>query len=196
VAAVAATVSGSSPLNITTSGVVLKGAGDDPVTGTRLRGTSPIQYTLINVSGSGSRSTVSGTTRNFTQPLVPAGTRTFQVDSTSGLAVGNTVIVFRPSPANWIADLGMDQLGPGRNGGTIDDVPWTAGSKNLWFDRVITRIDGNWITVDAPLPQTFESKYAGGQIWKYTWSGRISQVGIEGLYGFCDYSGATDEAPA
>lgn len=188
--------SGSPSLNITASGVVLKGAGDDAVTGTRLRGTSPMQYTLIKVSGSGSRSRVSGTTRNFTQALVPAGTRTFQVDSISGLAVGNSVIVFRPSTANWIADIEMDQLGPGSNGGTIDDVPWSPGSKNLSFDRVITRIDGKWITVDAPLPQTFELKYGGGQVWKYTWSGRIEKVGIEGIYGFCDYSGATDEAHA
>jgi hypothetical protein len=27
------------------------------------------------------------------------------------------------------------------------DIPWTAGSIDLYFDRVITRIDGIWITV-------------------------------------------------
>ena len=79
----------------------------------------PRQYTLINVSGSGSPSTVSGTTRNLIQKLVPAGARTFEVDSTTGLAVGHTVIVKRPSTANWIADMDMDQLGP-RSGGAVD----------------------------------------------------------------------------
>ena len=182
-------------VSITSGGIVLKGAGDDPATGTRLRATGLTQDTLIKVIGSGSPATVSGTTRNLTQTLVPAGTRTFQVDSTSGLAAGNTVIVKRPSTANWIADMDMDLLGPG-SGGEIDDVPWTAGSKDLLFDRVITRIDGNWITVDAPLPQTFESKYGGGQVWKYTWSGRIEQVGIEDIYGFSDYANSTDEAHA
>ncbi|MEX1114513.1 MAG: MBG domain-containing protein [Akkermansiaceae bacterium] len=195
-AAASPTLSGLTAMRINASGVVLKGAGDDPATGTRLRATSRMQYTLISAAGSGSRSTVSNTTRNLTQTLVPAGTRTFQVDSTSGLAAGHTVIIKRPSTAEWIADIDMDQLGPGSPGGESDDVPWTPGSKDLLFDRVITRIDGNWITVDAPLPQSFEAKYGGGQIWRYTWSGRIEQVGIEDLNGFSDYTGSTDEAHA
>ncbi|MEY3895149.1 MAG: hypothetical protein RLZZ214_668, partial [Verrucomicrobiota bacterium] len=195
-AAASPEITGLSAIRISASGVVLKGAGDDPLTGTRLRATTRIQYSMISVAGSGSRSTVSGTTRNLTQTLVPAGTRTFQVDSTSGLAVGHTVIVKRPSTAQWLADIDMDQLGPDSAGGESDDVPWTPGSKDLLFDRVITRIDGNWITVDAPLPQTFESKYGGGQIWRYTWTGRIQQVGIEDLDGFSDYTGSTDEAHA
>ena len=173
----------ASTITINAGGVVLKGAGDSPTSGTRLRATDARQYTLISLAGSGSRSTVSGTTRNLVQKLVPAGTRTFAVDSTSGLAAGHSVIVQRPSPASWIADIDMDQLAN----------PWAAGSKNLSFDRVITRIDGNWITVDVPLPQTFESKYDGGQIWRYTWTGRIQQSGIEDIYGVSDYSGSTDE---
>ncbi len=182
-------------IKISAGGVVLKGAGSDPTTGTRLRATDPRQYTVIQALGTGSRSVVSGTTRNLVQTLMPAGARTFQVDSTTGLAVGHTVIVKRPSPANWIADLGMDQLGPG-SGGDPDVVPWTAGSKDLLFDRVITRIEGRWVTVDAPIPQSIESRYGGGQIWRYTWTGRIQQVGIEDLYGFSDYATPTDEAHA
>jgi Pectate lyase superfamily protein len=177
-------------LTIDASGVVLKGAGTSPTTGTRLRATDPRQYNVISINGPGTRTTVSGTTHNLTQKLVPAGARTFQVDSTSGLAVGHTLIVKRPSTANWIADMDMDLLGPD------PVVPWTAGSKDLSFDRVITRIDGNWITVDVPLPQTFETVYGGGQIWRYTWTGRVEQVGIEDLYGFSDYASSTDELHA
>lgn len=170
-------------LNINAGGVVLKGAGASATTGTRLRATATNQYNLIAVSGSGSRTTVAGTTHDLTQKLVPAGARTFQVDATDGLAAGDTVLVYWPSTAAWIADNDMDQL----------DLPWTPGSKDLHFDRVITRIDGNWITVDAPLTQTFESKYDGGKVWRYTWPGRIAQVGIEDLYGFSDYVSSTDE---
>jgi len=90
----------ASTVAINASGVVLKGAGDSPTTGTRLRATDPRQYNVISIDGSGSRSTVSGTTHNLTQKLVPAGARTFQVDSTTGLAVGHTVMVKRPSTAN------------------------------------------------------------------------------------------------
>ena len=177
----------ASTLTINASGVVLKGAGDSPTTGTRLRATDARQYTLISVTGSGSYSTVANTTRNLTQKLVPAGARSFEVDGTTGLAVGHTVRVKRPMTANWIAEMDMDQLGPS------PVVPWTPNSNHLHFDRVITRIEGNWITVDAPLPQTFESQYGGGQIWRYTWSGRIQQVGIEDIYGFSDYASNEDE---
>ena len=174
----------ANPINILASGVILKGAGNSTTTGTRLRATGTAQYTLVQVSGTSYRTTVTGTTHNLVQTLVPAGSRVFQVEATTGLAVGQTVIVQRPSPANWITDIGMDLLA----------VPWTAGSRDLIFDRVITRIDGNWITVDAPLPQTFESKYGGGQIYGYTWPERISQVGIEDIYGFSDFISSTDES--
>jgi hypothetical protein len=180
-------------LSIEASGVVLKGAGDSPDNGTRMRATGAKQYSLIHVTGSGSRSTVSSTTHSLTQKLIPAGTRTFEVDSTSKLSVGYSVVIKRPSTAKWIQDIGMDQLGP-TSGGAVDDIPWAANSKDLYFERQITRIDGNWITIDVPLPQTFESIYGGGQIWRYTWSTRINQVGIEDLYGFSDYISSTDEA--
>ncbi len=173
-------------ITINASGVVLKGAGDDPVTGTRLRATATTQMTIISVAGSGSRSTVSGTTRDFTQKLVPAGSRSFEVDGTGGLAEGHTVMVNWPMTANWIAATDMDQL----------TNPWGATSSYLAFDRTITRIDGNRITVDAPLPQTFELIYGGGNISRYTWAGRIEQVGIEDIYGFSDFASPTDEAHA
>jgi len=183
-------------INLTASGVVLKGAGDSPTTGTRLRATDRRNYQLINASGSGGTTTVANTTRNLTQKLVPAGARTFQVDSTAGLSVGHTVRVRRPHTAEWIADMDMDQLGPNSAGGEPGDVPWNPTFNGLLFDRVITRIEGNWITVDAPLAQTFELKYGGGQIYRYTWSGRIQQVGVEDMYGFSDYASATDELHA
>jgi hypothetical protein len=185
----------SNTLKISAGGLVLKGVSDSASTGSRLRATAPRQYTLISVDGSGSRTTVSGTTHQLTQKLVPAGTRTFEVDSTNGLAVGHLVRIKRPSTANWIAAIDMDQLGPA-SGGDPDVVPWTEGSKDLYFDRAITRIEGRWITVDAPLPQTFEAVYGGGQISRYTWS-RAENIGIEDLYGVSDHDGSgTDEEHA
>src|SRR5262249_32248896 len=114
---------------------------------------------------------------------VPVGARSFHVDSTANLHVGDTVIVHRPSTANWIHDIGMDLL----------QNPWQPDSKNLDFDRVITDIEGNQITIDAPLMNSFEQQYGGGTIYHYTWSGRLENVGIENIYGKSDYNGSTDE---
>jgi hypothetical protein len=170
-------------LTISASGVVLLGQGTDASTGTRLRATGTSQRTLVFISGSGSRTTVSGTTHNVIDNYVPVGAISFHVDSTAGLNVGDTIEVNRPSPANWISDIGMDQL--------IN--PWIPGSKNLHWDRVITRIEGNLITVDAPLTNSLEQQYGGGTINKYTWSGRLEKVGVENLRGFSDFTSSTDE---
>ena len=169
----------SGTLNINASGVVLIGAGNDPNTGTRLEATGTSQRFLINVAGSGSASTVSNTTHNI-QGYVPVGATSFTVDSTSNLSVGQTVMVVRPSTANWIHDIGMDTL----------TNPWTAGSKNLNSDRVITAISGNTITIDAPLTNSLDPNYGGATIHAYTWSGRIQKVGIMNMYTYSDYTGS------
>lgn len=170
-------------LRITASGVVLEGEGTNPTTGTRLRATGTSQRTLIQVSGSGSRSTVSGTTHNIVDGYVPVGATSFTVDSTANLHVGDTVLVHRPSPANWIHDIGMDTL----------QYPWQPNSKNIEWDRVITHIDGNTITVDAPLTTALDQQYGGGTIHRYSWSGRLENVGVENLYGKSDFVSSTDE---
>jgi hypothetical protein len=173
----------SGQLHIHASGVVLEGVGSDPGTGTVLEATGTSQRQLIVVTGSGSRSTVSGTTHNLIDNYVPVGATSFTVDSTANLHVGDSVIIHRPSPANWIHDIGMDRL----------TNPWQPNSKNLDFDRVLTNIDGNAITIDAPLTNSFEQQYGGGTIFRYNWSGRIQNVGLENFYTFSDSVSGTDQ---
>ncbi len=178
-------------LEIRASGVVLRGSGSgtsgtvlhgrNPLTG----GTDPNQRPLIQVYGNGSRSDV-GSTRNMIDKVVPAGATSFRVNSTSGFAVGDSVRVERPSTTEWIEAIGMDNPPDG-------DPPWTAGSINLRYDRVITRIEGNRIFLDEPLANSFELEFGGGTIREYSWAGAIQNVGIENLRGDSDYDSATDE---
>lgn len=180
-----------SQLEIRASGVVLRGVGRDagdtvlhgrnPLTG----GGNPNQRPLIRVFGNGSRSSV-GSTRNMIDKVVPAGSRSFRVDSTAGFAVGDTVRVERPSTQAWIDAVGMNNPPNG-------DPPWTPGTMNVRYDRVITRIEGNRIFVDAPLGNSFEQQYGGGTIREYTWSGAIENIGIENLRGDTDFDFAEDE---
>lgn len=173
----------SNSVTISASGVVLRGAGDG-TNGTILRAAGPRPTAsvsadhapLIVISGSGSAAT-SGTARNITNNYVPVGARSFNVDNISGLAVGGRVMVTRPSPANWITDIGMDLVSPA----------WTAGGFNVPSERFITRIEGNRIILDAPLTCALEVKYGGGTIQPYSWSGRITNVGVEDLRGISDF---------
>jgi len=176
----------SNTITIGASGIVLRGAGDG-TNGTILRAAGPRpsasvsanHAALIIISGSGSAST-SGTARNITNNYVPVGARSFTVNSTSGLTVGSRVMVTRPSPANWIQDIGMDLVSPA----------WTAGSFNVPSERFIRRIEGNRIMLDAPLTCALETQYGGGTIQTYAWSGRITNVGIEDLRAVSDFDPA------
>lgn len=174
----------SNTITISASGVVLRGSGN-ATNGTILRATAPNQYTLVEITGSGSASTVSGTTHNITNNYVPVGARSFFVDSASGLSVGDHVFVRRVATTNWIHDLGMDLLGP------PPDVPWTPSGYNIDSDRIITHLEGNHVFVDWPIACAIDANYTNGTIRKFTWSGRIQNAGIEHLYGISDYFGNT-----
>lgn len=176
-------------ITINASGIVLRGAGSG-TNGTVLRATATNQYSLIRVTGSGSASTVSGTTHNVTNAYVPVGASSFLVDSTAGLAAGDRVFVQRIATDEWIHDLGMDLLG-GTN--APDANPWTPGGYHLDFDRVITRLEGNRVFLNAPITCALEQRYAGGTIRKYTWSSRINNCGVEHLRGISDFAVADDE---
>ncbi|MEM8945382.1 MAG: hypothetical protein AAGD11_09375 [Planctomycetota bacterium] len=180
-----------SQLEIRASGVVLRGSGRD-VGGTVLHGRNPLtggsdpnQRPLVRVYGSGSRSNI-GSTIGMIDKVVPAGSRSFRVSSTSTLSVGDTIRIERPSTQEWINAVGMDNPPNG-------DPPWTPGSMNVRYDRVVTRIEGDRIFVDAPLANSFDAQFGGGTLREYVWNGAIENIGIENLRGDTDFDSPTDE---
>lgn len=169
-------------LNLNASGVVLRGTGASD-RGTRLRATAAKQYTLVMISGDGSPAMVSGSSRKISDGYVPAGSRSFMVDDSSGLAVGQEVIVLRPCTLPWIKALGMDKL----------EHPWTAGSREVSMQRTITRIEGKRVFIDAPITTAIDAKYGGGTIRRYTWDKRIRHSGIEDIKGLSDFNAAVKD---
>ena len=162
-------------LSIKTSGVVLRGAGSGSG-GTVLQALGSAR-TLVTMGGSGTWKQ-DGPVHHVTDTYVPVGSRTFNVDNTTGLAVGDHVIVQRPTTAAWIHAIGMDNIPPRKDGKPIKQ--WQP-DKGLFFDRIITAINGQHITIDAPLTNALEKQYTDAVVWKYTFPGRISQVGLENL---------------
>lgn len=180
----------SASLNITTSGIVLRGVGESETEGTRLlftdtSGSVSNKTALIQIGGTGSTSSL-GYTRTIVSPYVPAGSRSFDVDNVSTFAVGDAVLIYRPSTAAWITMLGMDQLEAG--------TQWQPGNRDLNFQRTIVRIEGNRVFLDAPLPTAIDTTYGGGTIKKYTFAGGIEKCGVENLRGLSVYASPTDES--
>src|SRR6185436_13200222 len=72
----------------------------------------------------------------------------------------------------------------------------TAGSKDQNWERQIAAINGNLVTLDIPLTNSLDAQYGGGTLKHYSYSGRISEVGISDVYMYSDSLGAGDLAHA
>ena len=166
----------SGALQIAASGVVLRGSGSG-TNGTVLHMTgSP--HTFLSIQGSGSPQAV-GNAASITDTYVPSGSSSFHVNSATGFRVGDAIIISRPVTAAWVHFMGMDTLV--RNG---SPQTWIKVGSALQTQRVIEAISGNQITLDVPLTDSFDSQFLdppGSSVFKYTFPGRITQVGVEGL---------------
>jgi hypothetical protein len=113
----------------------------------------------------------------ITDKYVPVGATIFSVVSAKNFKKGDKVLVRRMGNQDWIKAIGQDTVSVGRHRWQPFAIP---------YDRVITDIKGNMITIDAPVFTAIETRWGGGEIVKYDDS-RIEQVGIENLRGVSEY---------
>lgn len=170
----------SQSLRIEADGIVIRGEGQH-AGGTVITFTATVQDDLFEFFGSGGWSKISGSETPITDSLVPSGVRSFDVGSTAGLSVGDRLMVHRTPNQDWIDLLDMGQYG------------WTPSSYRSETPRVITAIDGNTITVDAPLIHAIESQYGGGEVYRYHFNGALRNVGIENIRLESAFTSNTDE---
>jgi hypothetical protein len=176
----AGTYNVSETLHVTASGVVIRGEGQDSG-GTVINFTATVQDNLFEFAGSGGWTRVSGTTTLITDALVPSGTSSFAVDDASGFSVGDRIMIKRTPNQAWIDLLDMAQWG------------WTAAGYTSDMPRRITAINGNSITVDAPVVHAIETQYGGAEVYRYHFDGAIRQVGIERIRLESAFTSDTDE---
>jgi hypothetical protein len=174
------------PVKIQAGGVVLRGEGMGD-TGTILIGTGTGRPsapaggqggpgganagTLVLVGGVSGATPKDDTRQPVADEYVPVGSRTLRVASARGFAPGDTVIVRRIGNPEWIAAVGMNGETPASR--------WRPF--NVDWDRIITEVAGNTITIDAPITCAIEKRWGGGEVLKYDDAGRISDVGVENL---------------
>lgn len=176
------------PIYIKASGVVLRGEGMSDI-GTILVGKIPKEKpnspfgrsALINIGGASGPTPQEETRQIITDKYVPVGSRSFNIVSAKGFKAGDKVLVRRIGNQDWIKAIGEDSVGAGR-------FRWRPF--NITWDRVITEIKGNTITIDATIFCAIETRWGGGEILKYDDQGRIEQVGIENLRGVSEYNPA------
>ena len=160
-------------LKIRSAGVVLRGSGAGEG-GTTLVATGTDRRTLITIAGANDRKADDAAIK-ITDAYVPVNAMHFHVESSTDLKPGDTILIHRPCTAEWIDKLGMNETGGGIGLG------WHAGTRDIVWDCKITAIQGDQITLDSPITTALDSTLGGSTITKYTWPGRISQVGVENL---------------
>ncbi|HSY19559.1 MAG TPA: hypothetical protein VK815_14555, partial [Candidatus Acidoferrales bacterium] len=164
-------------LKISGSGVVLRGQGEGKE-GTTVVATGIDRRTLIRVAG---KDDLAGKTDDgwaMTDEYVPVGALSFHVKDASALKPGAAVRVVRPGTKEWIDFLGMTDFGGGINDWRL---VWHAGNYDIAWQREIRKIEGNTVTVDAPVTTALEAKFGGGHVETYSWPGRVENIGIENL---------------
>ncbi|MDX9747162.1 MAG: T9SS type A sorting domain-containing protein [Paludibacter sp.] len=162
----------SAQLSISTSGIVLRGEG----TTTEFRATGTTQYDLIRING-GAVTENTSTLKKITDAFVPVGAKTITVERGHSFVAGDWVYLRREPNAAWIAMLGMDQLATPL---LPDVVNWTAAEYKINYERRILSVNGNQLTLDAPVVDIIDAQYADGYVTKIS-STRINNIGIENL---------------
>ena len=166
-------------LKITASGVVLRGAGSGE-TGSVLIATGTDRRALIEIAGNDRREKIAPPVA-IADDTVPVGSFRIHLIDTTGLTPGMELAVTRPSTAEWIAAMGMEDS-PGRQG-----YQWRPGTLNVSWDRKITAVEGDTITLDAPLTVALERRFGGATAEAYKQTGYISESGVEHLRCVSEY---------
>jgi len=179
----------SDTVTISASGIVLRGVGFNG-SGTNFIATKTSQHILIDFIGaSGTAYNSANSTRKaITDLYVPIGAKQITVASGHSFAIGDKVFVHRIPNAAWINLLGMHLLS------TFDPAAtnWIADAYDMDSERKIMNINGNVITLDAPIMDIIDPDYSTGELVKFT-DNRINNCGIENMKISSVYASSTDE---
>jgi hypothetical protein len=178
----------SRTLSITASGIVLRGSGSGHG-GTTIRMTGE-RHSAITVGGRGRAANINqdddapqaqstAVRTSLADAYVPSGATSFTLEKAHGFAVGDLIAIRRPTTAAWVRFMQMDTL-------TRDGRPqtWIGTNRFGVTERTIASIDGNKITIDVPLADSYDAKYLnppGTTVEKIRPPNRVAKAGIEQL---------------
>ena len=169
----------SDTITIGESGVVIRGAGDDadPESNTILQIAKEVQGTVIEFNGGsvgwGPPASDGGRTDIVTD-FVPVGSRTFEVEDASEFEVGDAIIIRHPNTQAWLDAVD--------GGATSSDPPWSTGDNlAILYNREITGISGNTVSINAPVYNHLDRELSQSEIHHTDFENLITEVGIEDL---------------
>jgi len=122
-----------------------------------------------------------GQSWNITDEVVHVGDRSFHVSQGHHLKAGDRIIIEHPCTEKWLAAIG---------GGAPEPKQWPVGSVPIRYYRYVTSVEGNKITIDAPVMYSLVKELAPCVGFNYSVITR-KQIGIENLSIDADISSDT-----
>jgi hypothetical protein len=184
----------SETITIASSGVVVRGSGISP-DATTIKMVGP-KHRAFNIGAERGRQNnanedepavenepMVAAQTSISDAYVPSGATSFSVADAKGLAVGDTIAIRRPTTAAWVHLMGMDTL---KRDGRAQT--WIGTNRASVIQRRITAIDGNKLTIDVPLNDSYDANYLnppGASVSKIRASSAVAQVGIEHVHIQC-----------
>lgn len=159
------------------SGVVLRGEGERGF-GTILIVRNPGKTAIAMGNDQATIKDLEPTVR-IADDYVPAGSMQLTLEDASAFSEGDDIHIRKTVNQDWINLLGMDD--PGTRADGRKSKPWTPEAYRIKHVRRITKIVGNTITLDVPLPQSVAREHGGGEVNKIAFDGYESLMGVEGL---------------
>ena len=189
-------------INLNASGIILRGAGRGPdkstasLTETDLqdmtliyrRGTGAALATNVIVMGPSSAGTATWGNNtsnetskvNITTDKVMPGDFSFEVQSRTGYAVGDAVCIKYPTTEKLLESIWYG----GNSSWVINgnaSTKWKTSDLNICYHRYITKIEGNMITLDAPIFYCMDKQYSQAYMHKITTGTVYTNIGVENL---------------
>lgn len=185
-------------ININYDGVVVRGEGNGTSAGNSTiiyaRENNPHQRDVVIVGNTIQNkwtSKISGSQKNITDNIVPVGSTSFSVSSASVYSVGDLIAVYHPCSQAWVEAVDFGGV-PAPAAGNQDNR-WTADKLPIIYHRYITKIEGNKITIDAPIFYTLNKSLSQSYIYKFNTNYIIKEVGLENLRIDIESNGGDDE---
>ncbi|WP_342750844.1 peptidoglycan-binding protein [Termitidicoccus mucosus] len=184
-------------LRLAADGIVLAGAGmdADPGQNTILRrtgtSTEPVVLAGGRAAGKPFAAEVRGTRSDIVTPRVTVGSSSFEVADASKFRVGDAVLVVQPSTEAWIKSVNAGDAFPDRAAGRT--AVWKPGEIDIRYHRYITAVEGNRLTLDAPVFDHLDRARAQSYVAKFNDTGTVRHVGVENLFIDVETESATSE---
>ncbi len=161
-------------LRISKAGIIIRGssAGKE---GTTLIAAGTDRETFITVCGS--TKIKDKTEYSVSKEYIPVNSMKLVLEDKGELKVGDIIAIRRPSTQEWVDTLDVFDF----VNKETEWLGWKPGRNNIIWYREIKAIDGNTITIDAPITTALDPQFGGGYVSKYTIKDGLQNVGIENL---------------